>query len=70
MVAGMGGLTGFTSLADGGDRQQMYNPQAIMDNVRQNNALTGPEAYKMISNEESGPGMGAGRGAVAKIGGG
>lgn len=34
MVGGMGGLTsGFSDLADGEDRAQLMNPQAIMNNL-------------------------------------
>ena len=42
MVAGMGGLgNDFSSLADGQDRIDMMNPQAIMGNLNEANMIAG-----------------------------
>ena len=41
MVAGMGGLNDFSSLADGQDRIEMMNPNAIMGNLNEANMIAG-----------------------------
>eukprot|EP00350_Pseudokeronopsis_sp_OXSARD2_P006002 CAMPEP_0170541416 /NCGR_PEP_ID=MMETSP0211-20121228/1153_1 /TAXON_ID=311385 /ORGANISM="Pseudokeronopsis sp., Strain OXSARD2" /LENGTH=66 /DNA_ID=CAMNT_0010844129 /DNA_START=532 /DNA_END=732 /DNA_ORIENTATION=- len=42
MIAGMGGLTqGYSDLVEGEDKNQMMNPQAIMDNLQGGKMLKG-----------------------------
>lgn len=54
----MGGLSqGFVELADGQDRAQMMNPQAIMSNLEHGNMLMGANMRTpAITNGSGGPG--------------
>ena len=51
MVGGMGGLTGFSDLADGQERADMQDPAAIMSNVA--GSLEGYQARLALEEGES-----------------